>query len=284
MKIGIESTAYFGYYNFEEGMKQLRSHGYDGFDYQGVCNIGQSPIYKMTEGEAERYLTEVKECAAANELEIHQLHGVWPHVDDTTQAGREKTIEYLQQNLLQAKFLGCPYVVIHPCMFKGWGQGTLEEMFDVNVALLRKLLPYAEKYGVTVCMENMPFAKGTTFSTAAELKAVVQELNSPFIKICLDTGHLNVSKGDMYEAICLFGDDLAALHVHDDMYGQDRHLIPFQGEVDWNGLVRGLKDISYKGFMSLETKIQLSTPQPMLDEMRISLAKIARHLADAVEK
>ena len=284
MKIGIESSAYFGFYDFESGMKKLRSHGYEGFDYQEVSNIGQSPIYKMTEGEAERHLSEVKECAAANELEIYQLHGVWPHVDDFTQEGREKTIEYLQQNIIQAKWLGCPRVVIHPCMFKGWGQGTQEEMFDVNVALLRKLLPYAEKYGVTVCMENMPFAKGTTFSTAAELKAVVQELNSPFIKICLDTGHLNVSKGDIYEAICLFGDDLAALHVHDDMYGQDRHLTPFQGEVDWNGFVCGLKDISYKGFMSLETMIKKSTPQPMLDEMRISLAKIARYLADAVEK
>ena len=79
MKIGLESTAYFEFDDFEAGMKKLRAHGYDGFDYQGVCNFEHSPIYKMTEGAAERYLIEVKECAAANGLEIFSTsYAGWP--------------------------------------------------------------------------------------------------------------------------------------------------------------------------------------------------------------
>ena len=286
MKIGLESTAYFGFEDFEAGMKKMRSHGYDGFDYQGIANIENSPVFKMTEGAAERYLTEVKECAAANGLEIYQLHGVWPHVDDATQEGREKTIEYLKQNIVQAKILGCPNVIVHPCMphlFEG--DAVEEEDFELNRHLLRSLAPVAEENNVTVCFENMPFCiLASYFAPIPNIKKLLQEVNNPYIKVCLDTGHFNATGKDIYSAIKMLGDDLVALHVHDDRHGQDRHLIPFQGEVDWDGFVRGLKEVSYKGFMSLETMINTATPQPMLDEMRISLAKIARHLADAVEK
>ena len=284
IKTGITSASYCGFSDYQSGFKKIREHGYDCIDYQEFASYANSPLYQMSEEEFSEYLTSVRLCAEENNLKIWQLHGTWPHVDDFSEEGREATVEYFKKCILGAFHLHCPHVVIHPCMFKGWGQGTKEEMFDMNVALLKKLLPCAEKYGVTVCMENMPFAKDSTFSTAAELKAVVRALNSPFIKICLDTGHLNVSKGDMYETICLFGDDLAVLHVHDDIYGQDRHLIPFQGEVDWDAFIQGLRKISFQGCISLETSISQKMPQPMREEMQKQLAKIARYFVDEIEK
>jgi sugar phosphate isomerase/epimerase len=74
------------------------------------------------------------------------------------------------------------------------------------------------------------------------------------------------------------------MHVHDDRYGQDRHLIPFQGETDWDAFIGGLRDISYRGVISLETRIQPKTPQPIREEMELQLSRIAKYLAEAVEK
>ena len=286
LKTGILSTAYFGFDDYEAGMKKLRSHGYDGVDYQGLGSIENSPLYKMTDGEFERYLTEVGACAKDNGLEIHQLHGVWPHVDDTTAEGRARTIEYFKKNILGAKYLGCPRVVIHPCMPRLYlGESANEaEDFELNGYLLESLAPVARKNGVTVCFENMPFPKNTSFSFVKHIKKLLAQVNDPYIKACLDTGHFNVEKGDIYEAICLLGEHLEALHVHDDRYGQDRHLLPFQGEIDWDGFVRGLKEISYKGVLSLETWIQHKTPEPMREQMEIQLANLAKWFASAVEK
>jgi sugar phosphate isomerase/epimerase len=284
LKTGIISTAYFGFKNFEQGMKKCRAHGYDGIDYQEFVSVENSPIYKMKEGEAERYLTELKDCADANGLEIYQLHGAWPHVDDRTKEGRERTIEYFKQNILGAEILGCPKVIVHPCMPRlGLGNAVEEEDFEVNAYLLKSLAPFAREHGVTVCFENMPFVVGSLFSKVSNIKKLMTEIRDPNIKVCLDTGHFNVEKKDICEAITLLGDDLATLHVHDDRFGQDRHLLPFQGEIDWSGFVRGLRNISYKGFISLETSIQQSTPEPMLEEMRISLAKIAKWFAAQVD-
>ena len=285
LKTGILSTAYFGFNDFEQGMKKLRSHGYDGFDYQGLVSIVNSPIYTMSEGAAERYLTEVKDCAKANGLEIYQLHGAWPHVEDSTKEGREQTIAYFKKDIVFAKMLGCPNVIVHPCMPRLCsGDAVEKEDFALNTHLLQSLAPVAEEYGVTVCFENMPFPVGSYFSKVSNVKKLLQEIGNPYIKACLDTGHFNVEKGDVCQAITLLGDDLVALHIHDDKNGQDRHLLPFQGELDWNGFVQGLQNISYQGFLSLETQIQRSTPEPILEEMRLCLSKIAKWLAQKIEE
>ena len=286
LKTGIISSAYFVHENYEEGMPVMKAHGYDSIDYQGFGSFQNSPLYKMSDGELERYLTNFKECAKANGLGIHQLHGAWPHVDDTTKEGRKQTIEYFKKNIYGAKILGCPRVVVHPCMPSLCLGKPFDEQedFEVNLFLLESLAPVAKECGVTVCFENMPFPMQSSYSFIKNVKKLLKTVDSEYIKACLDTGHFNVEKGDIYEAICLLGDHLSTLHIHDDRYGQDRHLIPFQGEIDWDGFVKGLRDIAYQGVISLETRIEPKTPQPMREQMEIQLANIAKYFAREVEK
>ena len=286
LKTGIISTAYFDFDDFETGLQKLRAHGYDGVDYQCLGSYKNSPLYKMSDEEFENHLTKVKDCAQKNGLVIHQLHGTWPHVDDLTDEGRAQTIEYFKKCILGAKHLGCPKVIVHPIMPSlYWGDPYKEtEDFAINKQMLTALLPTARECGVVVCLENMPFPKWTAFSYVKNIKKLITEINDEHIKACLDVGHFNAEKGDIYEAITLLGDDLAALHIHDDRNGQDRHLLPFQGEIDWDGFIRGLRDISYKGVISLETNIQKTTPQPMREHMEIELANIARYLAEEIER
>ena len=286
MKTGIVSDAYYTFDNYQQGMPLMKAHGYDGIDYQGFGSIKNSPLYKMAEGELVRYLTDMRDCAKANGLVIHQLHGAWPHVDDLTAEGRAKTVEYFKMNIYGAKLLGCPRVVIHPLMPKRGLDEPFDEDedFEVNGLVLETLAPVARENEVTVCFENMPFLKQTCFSRIKNVKKLLSIINDEHIKACLDVGHFNSEKGDICEAICLLGAHLSALHVHDDRYGQDRHLIPFQGETDWNGFIRGLKEISFDGVNSLETRIQAGTPQPIREALEIQLSRIARYFADALEK
>ena len=286
LKTGIVSDAYFSFDNYEQGMPVMKKHGYDGIDYQGLGSIKNSPLYKMGDGELENYLVNVRECAKSNGLFIHQLHGAWPHVDDRTEEGRKQTIEYFKKDIICARYLECPRVIVHPCMPRlGYDEPMDEqEDFEVNGYLLETLAPVARENGVTVCFENMPFPGITSFSFVKQIKKLLTAINDQHIKACLDVGHFNVERGDIYEAITLLGEHLETLHVHDDRYGQDRHLIPFQGETDWNGFIRGLKDISYKGVISLETRISPSTPQPIREAMEIQLFRIAKHFAVEIEK
>lgn len=283
MRIGIETDAYFHVDDYESGMKKAKSHGYDCLDY-GAITSPNSPLWELSDEERKEYFEKVAACAKENGLEIFQMHGLWFTFGDAAEEDKAKNLVYFKKQMDCAVWLGCPRMVIHPRMAKGWVGGTEEEMFEDNVRFLNELLPYAKEKDIILCMENMPLVKGVAFSSAKELKRVVDEINDPHVKICLDTGHQNASGEDLYETILLFGKDLECLHVHDDKYGQDRHLIPFQGQVDWEKFIKGLQDISFGGCISLETAVQERTPEPMREQLQRAQAGIARWLADQIEK
>lgn len=283
MRTGILTDAYFGVNDYEEGMRKIKAHGYDCLDFRGLGSA-DCELFKLSDEDLEAHLRKVAAYAKEVGLEIFQMHGLWPTCGDTTEEGRAKNLYYFKKEMDCAAWLGCPRLVIHPRMAWGWMQGTEEQMFEDNVRFLRELLPYAKEKGVILCLENMPFAEGIAFSKPEELKRVIDEINDPFVKICLDTGHHNSIKADLYETILLFGKDLEALHVHDDRYGQDRHLIPFQGFIDWDKFIKGLRDISFKGCISFETAIQPLTPEPIKEQFQIAQANLARWFADQVEK
>ncbi|MBQ4053593.1 MAG: sugar phosphate isomerase/epimerase [Clostridia bacterium] len=279
LKIGIQSDAYFGFDNFEQGMHLMKEHGYDGFDYQELGSVPNSPLYKMPDDEFEAYLTNVKETAQKIGLEIHQLHGAFPCVDFATEEGCQTQIKHFKRSILGAKILGCPKIVVHPFMPGLLTNSPSEEEIPLNARLFKQIAPFAREHGVTVCIENVAAPQGTAMSYIENIKRVLDEVNDEYMKACLDTGHFEAVGTDIYGAICLLGDHLAALHVHDSAFGQDRHTPPFQGLVDWDGFTRGLKDIGFKGVISLETMIGTGTPQPMLDQMQRALAGIAKYLA-----
>ncbi|MBQ8374949.1 MAG: sugar phosphate isomerase/epimerase [Clostridia bacterium] len=283
IRTGIQSYAYFRLDDYEVGMRKMKAHGYDCIDYQELM-YADSPLFRLSDEAFEAYLTKVGACAQENGLQIWQLHAIWPTVDDTTDEGRKATIGYYKKDILGAKYLGCQRVVLHPCLPKGWGgDATEEEFFDANVAMLTALLPAAKEAGVTLCLENMPFKKGRAFSNIESLKAVIQAVNDECVKACLDTGHLYVMGDDIREAIVLLGNDLGALHVHDDLARQDRHLIPFQGAIDWNGFIDGLKTIRFTGCISLETVVAERMPEELKESFQLALSSVAKWLAKQVE-
>lgn len=280
LKTGIRSDAYFGFDDYEAGMRLMKAHGYDGFDYQGLASVPKSPVYKMSDEEMKAYLTKVKTCAKEIGLEIYQIHGAMPCVDFSTEEGCQTQIAHFKTSIVGAAYLGCPKMVVHPFMpYLDKGNLDVEKEIALNVRLFKQLASFAREHGVAVCVENVAVPSEVALSYIENMKHVLDEVNDGYIKACLDTGHFEAVGTDIYGAICLLGDHLAALHVHDSAFGQDRHAIPFQALVDWKGFTRGLKKIGFQGVMSLETMICGGTPQPMLDQMQRALAGIARYLA-----
>lgn len=278
IKVGIKSSAYFHLDDYEAGLKTLSEHGYNAVDYQEFSSMN-SPLYAMSDENFEKYLGSVAACASASGVEIYQLHAIWPTAGDATEEGRQKSLWYYRRSMLGAKHLGCKRVVVHPWMPYGWqGGGTKEEYFKLNVRLLQELIPAAKEYGVYVCLENMPYLKGQAFSTVEEWKAVLDEVNDGFAKACLDTGHLNVMGEDPYASVLLLGKHLEAMHVHDNRWRQDMHLIPYQGTLDWDGLLKGLKDVGFDGCFSLETAISDATPVAVREKLQRALAELAQEM------
>ena len=277
IKVGLESAAYFGFENYEEGITLMCKHGYTAMDYTGLCPI-ESPLFTMSESEFKTYLLKLRKVAEDNGIKIAQLHGLW-YAPDETKEQREKSLKYFIKDIKGAEILGCKNVVIHPFLPYVSGEKIeTDKIRDVNFELFGTLLPVAIDCGVTVCAENQPFT-AFEMSTVASVKALVREINSPNLKVCLDTGHANLFHDDIAADVRLLGDDLACLHVHDNKGNWDQHLIPYQGNIEWDGFLSALKEIGYEGTFSLETYISLSMPEPARENMRVNLALLAKTMA-----
>ena len=283
LKTGIISTAYFGYDDYADGLKKAKSHGYDCVDFQGFISPS-SPLYAYGETELRNYLDDLKSAADDAGVKLWQMHGLWPH-DDATKESRAEVLLRHKKAIEAAGRLGVKYFVLHPAMPYGWGQEpSLDEVYDITAERFYALLPTARENGVVLCIENMPFSKGHSFSCVKDIKDFVRRIDDESLKACFDSGHCFVTGDDHYDAIKLLCSDLAALHLHDDRSGQDRHLIPFQGDIDWNKVIAALREINFSGCISLETAISENTPQPIKERMQISLAEIARYIAREITK
>ena len=285
MKIEVHIGAMVRHGDTENRYQRLRELGYDSVD-EDLCRI-KDPWYQDVE-EMKRTCASRREAAEKNGITISQVHGPWP-TDDTVPENRRAVWDLFHRSLYGAYLMGSPILVVHPQMPFGWGgPEDPDEAERVTVGLLEDLMPDAEKYGVTVCLENMPFKK-QRISTMPYIRRAVESVKSEKIGICFDTGHSNVFGRDPLEDIRIAGSYLKTLHVHDNDGERDLHLTPFLGTVPWARFIQGIAESGFQGPLSLETggpaeKLAPEAPLTVVDAAERMNADAARYLAAEIEK
>lgn len=278
LRIGITNTSY-GVYGFDGAIERIGAQGYDCIDYQGFVDI-ESDFFKLPEdeflAEAMRQMSQIH----AHGMEISQAHAPWRTPKDGDPEERKRWLEAMKKAIRGAKAMECHRFVVHPLFPYMDTAEHPEEVWAMNEEFLGALADYAKDYGVTVCLENMPFP---TFpiATVEHCMEMLDRLNRDNLKICIDTGHAAIFKGsDVASAVRLVGDRLEAVHIHDNMGDKDEHLIPGDGIINWDDFAAALKEIGFNKVISLETSPKHTQhPKEEWEAREINLVNIARNLA-----
>ena len=283
MKIGIMSGAYIGRYGWDEGLAKMREHGYEAIDDQTFCNTDNNPIFTASESELEKMMAERRRKYEANGIEVSQVHGPWRFpIRDFTKADREERFEKMAKTIRGCAMLGCPNMVIHNLMPYGASDISKDVVWRINEDVMGRLAEVGREYGVVVNMENMPF-RHQRLATCADLLAFVKQMNTEWIRICLDTGHAAVFGHSLADCVRLIGKEyLRTLHVHDNDGKHDRHWNPYQGVNDWAAFGAALHEIGFEGALSLETAAVLSADMSEADRdaAERALAATARSIIE----
>ena len=111
------------------------------------------------------------------------------------------------------------------------------------------------------------------------------EVNDEYLVACLDIGHAEMagSGEGAVKMIRALGPHLAALHLHDNDRLHDSHQIPFSMDIDFEKVVKALKDINYSGYFTLEADAYLSAWADDPETGIKNLASSAKQLADMFE-
>ena len=281
MRTGIEWCPEKSVDNAEAELKEIKALGYDCVDFQSFCHT-ENIFFDGTVRDMEKLLKRVKIAAENAGIEISQTHGPWRWPpQDATEEDRSERFEKMVRSLEGTAMVGCTDMVIHPVMPFGDNQNPDPERFmEINLEFFNRLTLKAREYGVTIDFENMPMP-ALTLASPHQILDFAKQIDSPYFRVCLDTGHCTMLKVDPGQAVREIGKQyLRVLHVHDNNGVSDLHWLPETGVIDWKNFSAALHEIGFDGVFSLETNVKPNglTPEELLIK-RQELSKTARRLA-----
>ncbi len=235
---------------------EIRELGYDCIDFQSFCHTEN--VFFGDHSDVSANLKLVRDACADAGLTVSQTHGPWRWPPrDSTKEERDERFEKMVRSLYGTAELGCRDMVIHPIMpFGDWQDPYPEAFMEMNLEFFGRLTEEAKKAGVVIDFENMPMP-ALSLATPAQILDFVKMIDSPYFRVCLDTGHCAVTKNDPADAVRMIGREyLRVLHVHDNDGKGDFHWLPGTGVINWEEFSKALFDIGFEGVFSLETNVK----------------------------
>ncbi len=127
--------------------------------------------------------------------------------------------------------------------------------FAETLEFFRAFYPDMEKHNVSLLIENS--AEGNMqgrffYMTAQEMNEYLAIDAHPLMGACWDVGHGHMRGCDQYAELTTLGANLKAVHIHDNNGIGDQHLAPYCGTLDFDAVVRALRDIHFAGPFTFE--------------------------------
>lgn len=227
-------------------------------------------------GDYVAFAKRLRQVGLDNGIVCNQSHAPFPVVVPEIRDMLKRAIEC-------TAIAGGEICIIHPDNNK-----SAEE----NAEMYFELLPFAKEHGVKIATENMwNWNKEKDEATPAacshhdDFLAHIKAVNDPYLVACLDIGHAEMRGLDTSaeKMIHTLGDSLKALHLHDNDRWHDSHQIPFSMDIDFDNVVKALRDISYSGYFTLEADAYLSAWADDPETGIKNLANSAKRLAAMFE-
>jgi hydroxypyruvate isomerase len=152
-------------------------------------------------------------------------------------------------NIPRAAKAGVPNVIT----FSGNRAGMSDDEGARNtVAGLNRVKKIAEDYGVTICLELLNSKRDhhdyMCDHTAWGVR-VVEEVNSPNVKLLYDIYHMQIMEGDLIATIRANIQWMGHFHTGGV---PGRHELDWTQEVQWDGVMRAIADSGFKGYVAHE--------------------------------
>jgi sugar phosphate isomerase/epimerase len=200
----------------------------------------------------------VKQKLGERGLEISALSNYM----DTTAPGKAAEVQDIMKKTIDAAaLLGVPAICVGLGMPVG-GRSKLQMIKEVIPGLFRPILDHAKEKGIHVAVENWFETNLQGLDTLDCLMETVPDENFGFN---YDPSHLVHQQCDYLAPITMFAKRIFHTHAKDTLvnerrrawvgvlgHGWWRYAIPGFGNINWGQYVGNLRDVGYKGVLSIE--------------------------------
>lgn len=185
------------------------------------------------------------------DLEYEFIHGPFKGINDMwTSEETPEIYNELIKSIDAASAAKVKSVIIH--VSSGWNAPKVN---DLGLSRYDALVEYAREKGVILAFENL--------RKLGNLACLMDRYeNCDNVAFCYDCGHEHCYTVTVPYAE-LFGNRFLCTHIHDNFglpgkgLDGDRHLLPFDGDIDYKKMMDRLNAIGYKGSLMLEVFLEL---------------------------
>ncbi len=284
MKLSVDLYALREKFGERKAIEMAAQAGFDGIDFPYFWNNEREEVL------GESYLEYAKEIRGYLDeagIECTQAHAPFSIAYGCTFNESDPAFLRIVRSMESASILGAKQIVVHAI--------TVPKEVDLktyNLEFYKSLLPYCEKFDIRMAVENLFQRDGIILhmkgklGSPQELNAMVEMLDSPWAIACVDIGHAALTGYEPEAFIAEMNPAyIKTLHVQDNDYIEDRHTLPFVGELNWEGITTALKEVGYTGDLIFEVAHYLRKfPDTLVPEAMRLAASVGRYLISRIEK
>ncbi len=165
---------------------------------------------------------------------------------------QRNSLEYIEECLNITKLLGAKFFA--GPMYSAVGKARMipDEQREIEwnraVKNLKTVCEMASSKGLEIALEPLNRFESDLVNNVDDVLRLIEQIDHPAAKICLDMFHMNIEEWDPALAIQKAGDKLLHLQVSENYRG-----IPGTGNASWDKYHQALASIDYKGAISIES-------------------------------
>lgn len=199
------------------------------------------------------------------------------HLTTADTSIRQRTATYLCHLAELCRDLGGSIMVLGSPQQRNFPvEMTHEQAADHATWVLEQMLPTLEAQRVTLAIEPLGPGEGNFLNHAADAVAIIDRLNSPWVRLHLDVKAMSTEGVPIDQLIVDNARHLAHFHANDP-----NRQGPGMGDVDFVPIFAALRSIGYEGWVSVEVfdyspGIERLARESM-QNMRSALRKLDQH-------
>ncbi len=260
---GVGIFSWFGYImSMPKRLELIKENNFDSTSIWWEDEIGDIFIKKE----------EMPKLVRDNGLILENIHVPYEGCNDlwsTSLIIREKALYRHLKWIEDCNKFEMPIMVMHVTQ----GQVSYEPN-KYGMKSLMELVKKAEEAKVTIAIENTRAPKFLDF--------IFNNIESKYLGLCYDTSHDWLYSKDKALLLKKWGSILVAIHLSDNDGTQDRHWLPYKGNINWEEVTNNFPYDTYNGFITLETISTRigneSDPKSFLNEAYKRVCKIRKSI------
>jgi L-ribulose-5-phosphate 3-epimerase len=175
-------------------------------------------------------------CVATNPVEMNPIS---PIVSIA-----ENVIRHYRAAIELASDLDAPNVVMVSGRANPLSPMAAPRALDLLRSRLERLLPLAQRLGVTIALETVPYG---FLQTSAEVAALVQEFDVPELRMTVDCANVFFIGSDPAEELASTAGVVNVVHISDAWRDRWAHTQVGRGEINFEAIAHVLREASYDG-------------------------------------